>query len=188
MTEEILNFEEIHEAYRPKIERYLVRVVGEAEAEDLTQEVFVKVHRALPGFKGESSLSTWIYRIATNTALDALRSPAFRHAGEDQPLTEDTDRCAGPLAPSDSPIPPDGTSPEQEAFKEERFECYRGVLDGLPPNYRAVVGLSELGDLAVEEIAAILGLNASTVKMRLHRGRERLLRDLKAHCRAEDWL
>jgi len=51
-----------------------------------------------------------------------------------------------------------------------------------------VVALSELGDLAVDEIAAVLGLNPSTVKMRLHRGRSRLLRELKAHCRAEDWL
>ncbi len=188
MIEGIMSFEEIHVTYRPKIERYLVRMVGEAEAEDLTQEVFVKVHRALPGFKGDSSLSTWIYRIATNTALDALRSPAFRHAGESLPWAESDDPCAGPLALPDSTTTPDETSPEQEAFKKERFECYNGVLGGLPPDYRAVVGLSELGDLAVEEIAAILGLNASTVKMRLHRGREKLLKELKAHCRAEDWL
>ena len=188
MTEGILNFEEIHETYRPKIERYLVRMVGEAEAEDLTQEVFVKVHRALPAFKGDSSLSTWIYRIATNTALDALRSPAFRRSGENLPLAEDAEPCADASALPESLMTPGEASPEQEAFKKERFECYRGVLGGLPPNYRAVVGLSELGDLAVDEIAAILGLNASTVKIRLHRGREKLLKDLKAHCRAEDWL
>jgi RNA polymerase sigma-70 factor (ECF subfamily) len=183
-----LSFEEIHETYRPKIERYLVRMVGEAEAEDLTQEVFVKVHRALPGFKGDSSLSTWIYRIATNTALDALRSPAFRRSGENLPLTEDAEPCAEAMGLPDSPMTPDGASPEQEVFKKERYACYRGVLGGLPPNYRAVVGLSELADLAVDEIAAILGVNASTVKIRLHRGREKLLKDLKAHCRAEDWL
>ena len=188
MKEEIPNFEEIHETYRPKIERYLVRMVGEAEAEDLTQEVFVKVHRALPGFKGDSSLSTWIYRIATNTALDTLRSPRFRHTTEDLPLMEDDDPCAEASACTEPPVVSGETSPEREVFKKERFECYRGVLKELPPNYRAVIGLSELGDLAVDEIAVILGLNPSTVKMRLHRGRERLLRELKAHCRAEDWL
>jgi RNA polymerase sigma-70 factor, ECF subfamily len=188
MTEGKLSFEEIHETYRPKIERYLTRMVGETEAEDLTQEVFVKIHRGLNGFKGDSSLSTWIYRIATNTALDTLRSPGFRRSAKDLPLMEDDDPCAEASACMESPIVPGETSPEREVFKKERFECYRGVLKDLPPNYRAVIGLSELGDLAVDEIAAILGLNPSTVKMRLHRGRERLLRELKAHCRAEDWL
>ncbi|MGB7538476.1 MAG: sigma-70 family RNA polymerase sigma factor [Anaerolineales bacterium] len=188
MKEAIVNFEEIHETYRPKIERYLTRMVGEAEAEDLTQEVFVKIHRGLGGFKGDSALSTWVYRIATNTALDALRSPTFRRTVENLPLTEDADPCVEALASPDSRIAPDETSPEREVFKSERYECYRGVLRELPPNYRAVVGFSELGELAVGEIAAILGLNLSTVKMRLHRGRERLLRELKAHCRAEDWL
>ena len=72
-------FQEIHDIYRPKILRYLSRLVGEHDAEDLTQEVFVKVSRALDTFRGEAQLSTWIYRIATNTALDRLRTPSFRH-------------------------------------------------------------------------------------------------------------
>jgi RNA polymerase sigma-70 factor (ECF subfamily) len=188
MIKGIMSFEEIHKTYRPKIERYLVRMVGEAEAEDLTQEVFVKIHRGLGEFKGDSSLSTWIYRIATNTALDALRSPKFRRTMEALPLTEETDpRLADPVSP-DFPVTPEDTSPEREVFKNERYECYCDVIKELPPAYRAVVALSELGDLAVDEIAAVLGLNPSTVKMRLHRGRSRLLRELKAHCRAEDWL
>jgi RNA polymerase sigma-70 factor (ECF subfamily) len=180
MIKGIMSFEEIHKTYRPKIERYLVRMVGEAEAEDLTQEVFVKIHRGLGGFKGDSSLSTWIYRIATNTALDALRSPKFRRTMEALPLTA--------TASPDFPVAPENTSPEREVFKTERYECYCGVLKELPPAYRAVVALSELGDLAVDEIAATLGLNPSTVKMRLHRGREKLLQELKTRCRAEDWL
>jgi RNA polymerase sigma-70 factor (ECF subfamily) len=83
---------------------------------------------------------------------------------------------------------PEDSLPERQVFRQERFDCYRGVLDALPINYRTVVALSELGDLAVDEIARILGLTPATVKIRLHRGRERLLRELKAHCRAEDWL
>ncbi len=60
----------------------MTRLVGGHEAEDLTQEVFLKVSRALDDFKGQSSISTWIYRIATNTALDRLRKPSFARPGE----------------------------------------------------------------------------------------------------------
>lgn len=74
MTTDADDFQAIHDEYRPKIVRYLSRLVGESEAEDLGQEVFIKVGKALQGFQGKSSLSTWIYRIATNAALDRLRS------------------------------------------------------------------------------------------------------------------
>ncbi len=188
MNEKNLNFEKIHETYRPKIERYLVRMVGEAEAEDLTQEVFVKVHRALPEFKGDSKLSTWIYRIATNAALDKLRSPSFQRNGEDQPLPDDAGPNRDARKNPGAVTPLDDASPEHQVFLKQGFECYCGILGMMPPNYRTVVALSDLGDLAVEEIANVLGLNPGTVKIRLHRGRERLLKELKAHCRAEDWL
>ncbi len=188
MKESALNFEEIHETYRPKIERYLARMVGESEADDLTQEVFIKVHRSLDGFKSDSSLSTWIYRIATNTALDRLRSPSFQRAAECGPLPEDPasglDGTSGPGAEPTG----EGTSPEREVFRKQGFDCYCGVLSSLPTNYRLAVALSELGDMAVDEIAGILGLNPSTVKIRLHRGRQRLLKELKSYCKPEDWL
>lgn len=70
-----MDFEQIHAAFRPKVQRYLARLVGEGEAEDLTQEVFLRISRALPTFRGECQLSTWIYRIARNAALDRLRAP-----------------------------------------------------------------------------------------------------------------
>jgi len=188
MNEAILNFEEIHAAYRPKIRRYLARMVGEDEAEDLTQEVFVKVHRALGGFKGDSKLSTWIYRIATNAALDKLRSPFFQRTGECVPLVEDAGLEGQAVVEKADAMEHGESSPERQVFLRQGFDCYRGILNSLPINYRAVVALSELGDLAVDEIARILGLSPATVKIRLHRGRERLLKELKAHCRAEDWL
>jgi len=188
MNEAVLKFEAIHEEYRPKILRYLTRMVGEDEAEDLTQEVFVKVHRALSGFKGDSKLSTWLYRIATNTALDRLRSPSFRRTGACMPLTEESMMEERETGRQIVVAEREDTAPERLAFRQERVDCYRGVLDALPVNYRTVVALSELGDLAVDEIARILGLTPATVKIRLHRGRERLIRELKAHCRAEDWL
>ena len=77
-------FQDIYTAFNEKVRRYLARLVGEAEAEDLTHEVFIKASKALDDFRGESSLSTWIYRIATNTALDRLRSPDFKRSAEER--------------------------------------------------------------------------------------------------------
>ena len=72
------DFQEIYSEFRPKLYRYFVRVAGERDAEDLTQETMVKVSRGLEQFRGESSLSTWIYSIATNVARDRFRSAAHR--------------------------------------------------------------------------------------------------------------
>jgi RNA polymerase sigma-70 factor (ECF subfamily) len=68
-------FEDIYQEYQPKIRHYLSRMLGDQAAEDIAQEVFAKVSRSLDSFKGKSSFSTWIYRIATNAAVDKLRSP-----------------------------------------------------------------------------------------------------------------
>jgi RNA polymerase sigma-70 factor (ECF subfamily) len=78
MDDSELEFQKIYDAFQPKILRYLIRLVGENEAEDVTQEIFVKVSQALENFRGESKLSTWLYRIATHAALDRLRSPSFQ--------------------------------------------------------------------------------------------------------------
>lgn len=76
-------FQNIYTTYQPKVLRHMQRMVGECEAEDLTQEVFVKVNQGLKSFRGEAQLSTWIYRIATNTALDRLRSPSYQRSVQD---------------------------------------------------------------------------------------------------------
>jgi len=165
-----MNFEQIHADFRPKVQRYLARMVGEHEAEDLTQEVFVKIHRALPAFRGDSQLSTWIYRIAANAALDRLRAPSFQRIMQD----EVADASGQDAAEDDTLNPAIGEqspSPEQQVCDSERYECYRAFIAELPPNYRAIVALSELEELAAHEIAEILGLSVDVVKIRLHRGR-----------------
>jgi RNA polymerase sigma-70 factor (ECF subfamily) len=182
-----LDFQTIHAEFRPKIQRYLVRLVGEDEAEDLTQEVFVKVSRALASYRGESQLSTWIYRIATNTALDKLRSPAFKHSLQNE-LPDNSDPAESQIADQDTWTGELAPSLEQQLFLRERYACYCDFIENLPANYRAVVILSELEEFAASEIAKILGLSIDVVKIRLHRGRTRLLQELKAHCKAEDWL
>ncbi len=183
MQDEHLEFERLHDDYRARILRYLSRLVGEAEAEDLVQDVFVKVHQALPEFRGESQLSTWIYRIATNAAIDRARTVSFRQAAREGGLEQGIAAQAGSLWTGD-PEP----SLDQKVLSQERFECFAEFVRKLPGKYRAVLVLSELEELPDKEIAGILGLTLGAVKIRLHRGRRLLLEALKGHCKAEDWL
>jgi RNA polymerase sigma-70 factor, ECF subfamily len=186
MNQVELDFQTIHADFRPRILRYLARLVGESEAEDLTQEVFVRVHRALPGFRGEAQLSTWIYRIATNTALDRLRSPSFKRSDPQGLLNTDDgeEQAAGQVVWAD----PQAGSLEQQVHRRERFECFCDFVKNLPASYQAVIVLSELEELTINEISGVLGLQPGVVKIRLHRGRAKLLEQLKAHCNPEDWL
>ena len=174
------DFQEIYRESRPRVLRYLVRMVGEAEAEDLTQEVFAKVAHALRTFRGESSLSTWIYRIATNTALDAMRKPLFRQAVREKkvPLEEIARRSEGDLACASEGNPP----LDERVIRGEMNACIRGVIDTLPANYRTCIVLSDLEDLSDAEIAEILGLSLQAAKIRLHRARARLRERLEASC------
>ncbi len=187
MSEGVLDFEKIHADFRPRIQRYLTHLVGEQESEDLTQEVFVRISQALPTFRGESQLSTWIYRIATNAALDKLRTPAFKRVVQDE-LSDGLDSDELEIEDRNVWTGEEIPSPEQQLIREERYECYCDFLEDLPPNYRTIVALSELEELAANTIAEILGLSLDVVKIRLHRGRVRLLQELKSHCKAEDWL
>lgn len=183
MNDVALDFNRIHADYRPKIHRYLARMVGEADAEDLTQEVLLKISRALDSFRRDSNLSTWIYRIATNTAVDRLRAPAFKRTRDNQSLDEASageELCAGSACAA--------PSLEEQVQRQERYACYSDFIQRLPLNYRMVVALSELEDLAVQEIADILGLGVDVVKIRLHRGRMKLWQALKDHCNPVDWL
>lgn len=182
MTKGELQFRKIHDMFRPKIHRYLIRLVGEHEADDLTQEVFIKVHQNLKDFRGESQLSTWIYKIATNTAFDKLRSPAFKKivsrsliVSQDEKenvLNEEVDVWTGQKS----------SSIEETFIREEMWECIREFVEKLPQNYRSVVLLSDLEGFKDKEIADILNITLRTVKIRLHRGRSQLKKEFESHC------
>src|SRR5512147_1133560 len=116
-----LEFPKIYETFQPKILRYLTRLVSEAEAEDLTQEVLIKVSEALSGFRGESQLSTWIYRIATHVALDRLRSPSYKGivqscSANTETEVEDRDGSTGEKTPL----------VESQIYRKEMNECIQG--------------------------------------------------------------
>ena len=183
MVDDELEFQTIYATFQPKILRYVRHLVGEHEAEDLTQEIFVKVSQALKTFRGDSQLSTWLYRIATNAAIDKIRTCSFRQGARHSSL-DDSDE----LEDKDVWTGEDTPSLEQQLMRQEMYECFGNFVENLPVNYRTVVVLSELEELTNNEIAEILELKLDVVKIRLHRGRTRLLQELKTHCKAEDWL
>jgi RNA polymerase sigma-70 factor (ECF subfamily) len=175
-------FRRIHETFHPKVLRYLTRLVGESEAEDLAQTVMLKVSDGLPGFRGEASLSTWIYRIATNAALDRLRRS---HPGqaEVQGTLQAVETEPGIDSDLESfPLEAHSPSVEATAIREEMNACVREFIARLPENYKTVMLLGELEGFKNAEIAEILEVSLDTVKIRLHRARERLRKELQAGC------
>lgn len=168
------DFASIYQEYQPKIHRYLRNLIGEDDAGDLTQVVFLKVSRSLDSFREESYLSTWIYRIATNTARDHLVSSLAKQKKAEQ-LFEDAD--------SIDDLPDTGFPGTDQAYiRREMNDCIRGVVNQLPENYRTVLLLSEFEELTNPEIAGILGISIDTVKIRLHRARTALRKAMESQC------
>jgi RNA polymerase sigma-70 factor (ECF subfamily) len=176
MTSEY-NFNTIYDEYYQKIVRYLTRIVGPNDAEDAAQDVFDKIHRNLSDFQGKSKLSVWIYRIATNTAVDKLRSSAFKHLKGQQPFEESAE-----FESKNDPSTSTATTAEQAWIRKEMSECVIEFIDTLPPDYRTVIVLSELEDLTNKEIADILEVSVENVKIRLHRARTQLKTALNDGC------
>ncbi|KKM96896.1 hypothetical protein LCGC14_1173560, partial [marine sediment metagenome] len=115
-----LDFNTIYEEFQQKILHYVTRMVGPSDAEGVTQETFIKVSRSLDTFKGDSKLSTWIYRIATNTALDRIKSAANKYPHEEfEPgvnvEAETKDAWTGQEKPA----------PEHEHVRKEMNQCIR---------------------------------------------------------------
>ena len=167
------DFEALYATFFPRIVRYLTRLVGPDGAEDLAQEVFIKISRSLGEFRGESSLSTWVYRIATNAAWDQLRGAEHRSSVS----------AVSPCGDEDAAVPDLSVSAEQQVIRGEMSECVRSLVDELPESYRTVLVLSEVESLRDAEIADILGVTLETVKIRLHRARARLRKAMEERCR-----
>lgn len=170
------DFASIYETYFPKITGYLRRIVGEAEAEDVAQEVFVKVHAALDGFRGESRLSTWIYRIATNAAMDHVRKgssarvPVHRSGGAEGEAVDDV-------------LPDSVPPPDTLLIRKDMNACILGIVNELPDTYRTVLILSDLEGFTNAEIADVLAITVDSVKIRIHRARACLKKELEARCK-----
>jgi RNA polymerase sigma-70 factor (ECF subfamily) len=172
-----INFSDIYSEFYPKITHYLTRLVGDSEAEDVAQIVFEKVSNNLFDFKGESKISTWIFKIATNAALDKLKSSSYKRTS------------SGSLAPVPLQTVENldlvfnkPTSPDQKIIRDEMSDCVREFVDRLPTDYRTVLILNELEGFTNNEIAEILQLSLDATKIRLHRARAKLKEQLKSGC------
>ncbi|HJW43830.1 MAG TPA: RNA polymerase sigma factor [Geothrix sp.] len=165
-------FEKLHSALRPKVVSYLARFVGSSDAEDLAQEVFIKVHQGIPTFRGDSKLTTWVFQIATFAALDRLKSASYRASQHLLPEILIHDHPAH-LTPAH----------DQQPMKDEMCRCIRGVVDRLPVDYRTIIYLSELKELKISEIAEIIGTSPGAAKIRLHRARQALRTQMEQQCR-----
>ncbi len=171
------DFNEVYETFQPKILNYMSQLIGRHEAEDITQEVFAKVSRGLKNFKGASKLSTWLYRIATNTAIDRMRSVSFQHSPDHTSLEDDMD-----LEDRNAWSDQVKTSTDQTLIRKEMSACIREFIGRLPSDYKTALLLSEIEGFKNKEIAEILQVSLETVKTRLHRARARLRQELDDGC------
>ncbi len=154
-------FEELVRAYQHRVFGVAIRMLGNAaEAEEIAQEVFLRVHRSVGEFRGEAKLSTWLYSITSRLCLNRLQSGERRH------------RRAGEEALADVPADDAGGGVE----RAEVETALRQAIAALPEERRIVVVLRDVEGLSYEEIARALDLELGTVRSRLHRARM----DLKA--------
>ena len=173
-------YHEIDLKFRPRIRRYMAQLVSELDADDLTQEVLLKVSKALEGFRGDSQVSTWIYRIATNAALDRLRSRSFQEEIRTTSLDDDeTEKTVSNACMRDDK---NSSRIDDNLVQKEMNSGIRNIVMSLPVDHRTVLILSEFEGLANGEIAAILQTSLENVKIRLHRARKKLKKELETHC------
>jgi RNA polymerase sigma-70 factor (ECF subfamily) len=155
---------------RARIRRYILRLVrNPAEADDLTQETFLRAHAKLASLRDETALTAWLYRIATHICYDR-----FRQASRLPPHD----------ALDDVPEQRDSRAPRLDALLEraEMSACVQDFIAELPDNYRSVILLHDLHDLTSREIADMQGCTVETAKIRLHRARARLRTALAQGC------
>ena len=158
--------------YQHKVLKLVQRYVRDAaEAEDVTQDAFIKAYRALPGFRGDSAFYTWLYRIAINTAKNALVSSGRR------PMTYDLD--AEGNGPDLTQRLRDPDTPERLLLTDEIRATVNRAIDNLPEDLRTAIVLRELEGLSYEDIAHTMDCPVGTVRSRIFRAREAIDRHLK---------
>ena len=161
-------FEDLVAAYEKNVYNLALRMTGNAQdAEDMAQEAFVKAYTSLPGFRGDSKFSVWLYRIVSNVCLDFLRRQNRRPASSLSQEDEDGEE-------SQMDIPDESQSPEQLLERSLTQEAVQRGLQSLSEEQRQILLLREIQGLSYEEIAETLDLEAGTVKSRIFRARKKL--------------
>jgi RNA polymerase sigma-70 factor (ECF subfamily) len=158
---DLMAFEELYRTYSGRLFSVACRMLGNtADAEDLLQEIFLTAHRKLESFRGESSLGTWLYRLATNQCLDHLRSRAARAGNVTDALDDD-------------PTLADASSRSLAERTVTKMDLER-ALARLPEGCRAAFVLHDIEGLEHREVADVLGIAEGTSKSQVHKARLRL--------------
>jgi len=163
------------EQYRPAVTRYIGHLVrNDADAEDLAQETFLRAHRQISTLHDPAALSGWLYQIASHVSIDRLRQQA-------QAIQRQVDTPVEDLPIAD----PDRPSPLTIIQQNEMSDCVQRYVSTLPDPYKAVLLFHDVDGLTADEIAHLLQLPLTTVKMRLHRARRQLRAVLNNACAFE---
>jgi RNA polymerase sigma-70 factor (ECF subfamily) len=169
-------YERLISRFQQPVYSLAYRLLGDpGDACDVTQEVFLKVFRNISQFRGQSSLRTWVYRIAVNESHNRRRW-LFRHRHNEVGLQENFEDSES----RERAIPDGSRSPFDRAFDSEKHILLEEALTRINPSFREAVVLRDVEDFSYEEIADILQISIGTVKSRIMRGREALRGELSA--------
>jgi RNA polymerase sigma-70 factor (ECF subfamily) len=179
--EKVLNgdydaFEYLVEKYQARIYRHLRKMVKDGHlAQDLLQETFLSAYKGLPGFTGSSSFSTWLFRIATNTALMYLRKNRPDNIEYDDEIRNQ----------SNSPVPSVSSefvnTPLEILLSNEGRRKIEEAIDELPALYRSVIVLRDVEGFSLEEVSKIMDSSIAAIKSRLHRARNSVRETLTSY-------
>jgi RNA polymerase sigma-70 factor, ECF subfamily len=167
-------------SYWPLFRFFERRGFSTAECQDLIQETFLRVHRGIEGFRGDTRWEHWLFRIAANTAVKAWRHrAAAKRAGATVPLEAEDLEDAPCLAAGGGPGGAEAPAPLRRLLDKERMELLSRAIAGLPAQMRRCVRLRVFQDLDYEEVAEALQISPSTVKVQLFKARKRLQIELE---------
>jgi RNA polymerase sigma-70 factor (ECF subfamily) len=170
---DLSGLERIYEKYHRQLYAYLFAMLRSPhQAEDVTQDIFVKLHAQIGSYRFQSPFHHWLFRLARNQAIDNLRREKVRST-----TSLDAEPIEG--TPMRERVPGKAKDAAEELVAGERAEQVRRAVQSLPESFREVVVLREWDDLAYEEIAERLDLSVGTVKSRLFRARSLLEKKLK---------
>jgi RNA polymerase sigma-70 factor, ECF subfamily len=169
--------DELINTYGPKVYQLAFRYLRNKEdAEEVAQDVLYKVYRKIGAFRGDSALSSWIYRITFNAAMSRVRTARHRHEQAGEPLTAAAGREESASPARD--VPDWSEMADEQLFRSQlRRRLFQAIL-ALPAIYRAPVMLRDVQGMSTEEASALLHVKDQTLKSRLHRGRVILRRQL----------
>lgn len=160
--------------YQRKLGRLISRFVRDsAEAEDVTQDAFIKAYRALPSFRGESAFYTWLYRIGINTAKNHLLATK-RRAPTNTPFDADEAESF-----EEASLLREVSTPENELMSKQVVDVVQSSLQQLPEDLRSALTLREIEGLSYEEIASVMNCPVGTVRSRIFRAREAVAENLR---------